>query len=302
MGLFKKQHEQVRQPHISDDNGAYTFRRSRTMTGSSSDTVRVVAESHADLQSDRLKHHTLRKKRRRLGLLLVVILCCAGGLVVLLNNFMLSASVVKAGGATATDTLGYQQAVDAYLSSHPNERFSFALRSSALTESVQASHPEVDSVKVAVQPWLQPARVTIALRTPIASWTIGGAKYYIDTNGVAFQKNYGVEPTLAVEDNTGINPGETAAVASERMIRYIGRLVALLQQQGLTVERLELPPSTSREVDVRLTGTAYGLKTNLDRDPAGQVADIVQAMKYLNGKGITPSYADVRVSSKLYYK
>lgn len=302
MGLFKKQHDQVRHPHISDDNGAYTFRRSRTMTGSSSDTVRAAAELHADLQSDRLKHHVLRKKRRHLLTYLLFVVVCAGGLVFLLNNFMISASVTSGGGAPAVDMAAYQQTVNDYLFSHPSERFSFALRGEALLETVQKKYPEVSTVTVTVQPWLRAAHISVGLRKPIASWTIGQTKYYIDSNGVAFQKNYGAEPSLVVEDNTGIDPTSTGAVASERMIRYIGRLVALLQQKGLSVERLELPPSTSREVDVRLTGTAYAIKTNLDRDPAGQAADVAEAVNYLSRKGITPAYADVRVSSKLYYK
>lgn len=292
----------MRRPHISDDNGTYTFRRSRTMTGSSSDEVRVVAERHADLQSDRLKHHTLRKKRRHLMLYLTLILMCVGGLLVIINNFMISASVISHSDTAAADTVHYQQTIDSYLSSHPNERFSFSLRHTALLEVLQKQYPEVRSITVAVQPWFKPARVTVGLRNPIASWTIGTTKYYIDNNGVAFQKNYGAEPTLAVEDNTGIDPGSAGAVASERMIRYIGRLVALLQQNGLSVEQLELPPSTSREVDVRLAGKAYVIKTDLDRDPAGQVADIVQAVNYLTRTGIAPTYADVRVSSKLYYR
>jgi hypothetical protein len=167
---------------------------------------------------------------------------------------------------------------------------------------VQKRYPEVKTVSVLVLPWLQKAHVFVALRTPIASWTIGTTKYYIDNSGVAFQKNYHAEPTLVVEDNTGIDVASSATVASERMIRYIGRLVALLQQNGLVVERLVLPPFTSREVDVRLSGTKYPIKTDIDRDPAGQAADVVQALGYFTRKGITPAYADVRVSSKLYYK
>lgn len=302
MGLFKKQHKQVRQPHITDDTGDYAFRRSRTMTGSSSDTVRAAAETHADLQSDRLKHHTLRKQRRHLGVYLLISMVCVSGLLLLVNNFMLSTALRQSPGVTAADASAYKTAIDAYLSGHANERFVFSLRGEALLDTIQQRYPEVKAITVDVQPWLQPALVRIDLRTPIASWTIGSTKYYIDGSGVAFQKNHGPEPTLVVEDDTGINPNDTAAVASERMIRYIGRLVALLKQNGLTVERLILPPATSREVDVRLSGVSYTIKTDLDRDPAGQVADVVQAVGYLNRRGITPSYADVRVSSKLYYK
>lgn len=302
MGLFKKQHEQVRQPHITDDNAGYTFRRSRTMTGTTSDNVQAAVQTHADLQSDRLKHHTLRKRRRHLLAYLFMTLALATGLLLLVNNFMLTAIVTASGGVAAQDTANYEQTVNDYLLSHPSERFSFALRGDALLGTLQQEYPEIRAVTVQVEPWLKPAHVSVSLRTPIASWTIGSTKYYIDTYGVAFQKNYGAEPTLVVEDNTGIDPSSTAAVASERMIKYIGRLVALLGQKGLSVERLELPPGTSREVDVYLSGKVYPVKTDIDRDPAGQVADVENAVNYLTSHGIAPLYADVRVSSKLYYR
>ena len=86
------------------------------------------------------------------------------------------------------------------------------------------------------------------------------------------------------------------------MIHYIGRLVALIQQQGYNVERLELPALTSREVDVFLEGKGYRFKTTVDRDPAGQAADIRAIVAYLDAQQLQPQYVDVRVSSQAYYR
>lgn len=303
MGLFKKrQHSQVRQPHISEHNDAYVFRRSRTMTGSLSDSVRAAAETRADLQSERLKHHTLRKKRRSIALYLLTTLLLAGGLVLLLNASMLSVSLKPVAGVPPDTLAGYTKEIDTYLAGHPNERFGFALRTDALTQALQKKFPEVASVSLRPTPWLKAAIGTITLRQPIATWTLGTTKYYIDDHGVAFERYYGAEPGLVVEDKTGIDPTSSGAVASERMIHYIGRLVALLGAAGYKVEKLELPPVTSHEVDVRLVGKGYTIKTSLDRDPAGQVFDIVNAIKFLDGKNLKPAYADVRVNSRLYYK
>lgn len=303
MGLFrKKKHEQVRQSHISDHNDDYAFRRSRTMTGSLSSSVKAAAETRADLQSDRIKHHNLKTKRRRISLYLLGTVLLLVAISTLINQFTLSTFMMRIKDVPENETSSYHKSVDEYLASHPNERFAFSLRRDALTGFVQEKFPEVRSVSLSVQSWLQPSDITISLRQPIASWTIGETKYYIDDRGVAFQKNYSGEPALVVEDRTGIDPSSTGAVASERMIRYIGRLVAILSQSGFVVEKIELPPATSREVDVKLAGRSYVVKTSLDRDPAGQVADVVNAIKYLDQKKISPSYADVRVSSRLYYK
>ncbi len=303
MGLFRKsRHNQVRQPRISDENTSYAFRRSRTMTGSLSSTVRAAAEPRADLQSDRLKHHTLRRRRRHLLLYLFLVALGVWVMVSLINQFMLSVTVQPVSGVVGADNVGYMRIVDTYFGSHPNERFAFSLRSGALLAELQKEYPEVKNVTVTAQPWLQAAKVVVSMRRPLASWTIGTTKYYIDDTGVAFKRNYFAEPTLVVEDKTGIDPQTSGKIVSDRMLHYIGRLIALLSANGYVVERLELPAATSREVDVRLVGKSYVIKTDLDRDPAGQVADIKNAVTFLESRNINPAYADVRVSSRLYYK
>lgn len=302
MGLFKKtQHRAVRQPHITDVVSSVTFRRSRTMTGSLSDSVRAAAEHRGDLKSDRIKHHTLRLQRRHLFLYLLATLTCIAGLLFLINNFIRTV-VVASDTLPVADARTYESAINTYLLAHPNERFAFTLRNDSLTETLQKDYPEIASVSVAEEPWLRASIATVTLRQAIASWTIGQTKYYIDAEGVAYKKNIGFEPRLVVEDKTGIDPSSTGAVASQRMLHYIGRLVALLHQRGYTVQKLELPLLTSREVDVYLSGIPYTIKTDIDRDPAGEAADIASAIHFLSAKGITPSYADVRVSSRLYYK
>lgn len=302
MGFFtKKQHEQVRQPHISDNNDAYVFRRSRTMTGSLSSSVRAASEEHSALRSDRLKHHDLRATRRRVTWLLVGCVVAVGLLYWLLAQFVGSVAVTSA-DLPETQQRTYQVAIEDYLRAHPGERFAMTLNESALTTSVQQRYPEVKQITLAPSGFLRTTPATITLRIPIATWTLQGKKYYIDEHGVAFTTPPLVEPTLIVEDNTGINPSDAGAVASERMLHYIGRLVALVQQAELVVTKVELPINTSRQVNLYLQGRGYAVKTHLDRDPAAQATDVVNAVKYFDQKGLVPAYVDARVSSKAYFK
>ncbi len=300
MGLFsKKQHAQVRQPHISDNNDAYIFRRSRTMTGSLSNTVRAVSEDRADLKSQRLKHHDLRRHRRRLLGWLMAVLAVSAALYGLITQYIPSV-IVSVAPAVVQDR--YAASIQDYLHSHPTERFFFSIDTSRLTLVLQAKYPEVKTVAVQPTSFLQAADAQVVVRQPIASWTVGSKKYYIDEHGVAFSQNYLKEPALTVTDNTGIDPSDAGAVASERMLRFIGRLVALVQQAGYTVEKVELPAQTSRQIALTLQGRGYPIRTNLDRDVASQAADVVAAVKYFDSKQITPGYVDVRVGSKAYYK
>ena len=302
MGLFrKKQHEQVRQPSISDQNEAYAFRRSRTMTGSLSNEVRSATEQHAGLRSERLKHHDLKHTRRRIVWLLVGCLAAAGVIYGLLGQFIASVTISPT-TLSSDQQAAYKQAIHDYLGAHPGERFYATLNRDALTSFVQTKHAEVQQIVVESGGFLVAGDATITLRTAVAVWTLHDKRYYIDEHGVAFTTAPSVQPSLIVEDNTGIDPADASAVASERMIRYIGRLVALVQQGGFTITKVELPANTSRQVVLYLEGRGYPMRTHLDRDAAAQAADVVNAVKYFDSKGLRPEYIDVRVSSKAFYK
>ena len=67
------------------------------------------------------------------------------------------------------------------------------------------------------------------------------------------------------------------------------------------LEKIVLPAGLTRKVDVYLKGRAYPIKTNVDRDPAQQVEDIKKTLGFLDQRGITPQYIDVRVSGRAFY-
>lgn len=278
------------------------FRRSRTMTGSLSNTVKSATEQSATLRSERLKHHDLRATRRRIVGLLLGCLVAIGVLYWLLGQFISSVKIVTEPPATADASSTYQHAIQSYFHSRPGERFHVTVNTQALTAAVQAEYPEVRTITMHSDGFLVPSVATVSLRTAIAVWTIQGKKYYIDEHGVAFTRTPQYEPSLVVEDNTGIDPADTGALASERMLHYIGRIVALVQQNNFTVNKLELPADTSRQVNIYLEGRGYPIKTHLDRDPAAQAQDVINALRYIDTRAISPEYIDVRVSSKAFYK
>lgn len=304
MPLWKKRRNSadiVRQPRISDENEAYLFRRSRTLTGSLSSSVRAASELSADLQSSRTKHHTLRQKRRKLSGVLVGSVVGIIGIGFLLDQYISGVTTVTTVIPTS-ERAGYEKTVLEYLDAHPTERFRFSLNTVRLLTVVQQAHPEVASVQIDDGGFFRKSAFTPVLRQPIAAWSLGGKTLFIDQQGVAFETLYTERPALVVEDKTGINPSDAGAVTSVRMLRYIGRVIALIHQGGQIVEKVQLPPNTSRQVDVYVRGRSYPFKTSSDRDPAGQAADVLSALRYIDTERITPKYVDVRVSSKAYYR
>lgn len=296
----------IRQPKRSDQEQTFAFRRSRTITGSATDSVRAVSEHRAQLQSPRLHEHSLRHHRRKLASLLVLSVVAAAALWYVVTSFIGNNVAV---GTAATqpvgsqlDTARYQTLVKRYLDEHPFERFSFALEATAFERYMVDNAAELSGAALTKDSALGNATVTLKLREPIVAWNIRNQRYFVDATGNAFTTNYFAMPTVVVADKSGVN-ADVGSIASTKLLRFIGRVMTLVNASGLPpVQSVELPADSTRQVDFRLRDKPYSIKTNQDRDPAGQAADIINAVTYVEEKGISPQYLDVRVSSKAFYR
>lgn len=296
----------VRQPRTEASGQSFAFRRSRTITGSAATSVRAAGEERGQLQSSRLHEHSLRKHRRKLTAYLAFSLVLCGVLWYVVISYM-GNTVQTATASTqpvqrTLDSARYQGLVRNYFNEHPLERFQFSLDETAFTQYVRANAPEVASARLEKGSGFGTASLTLTLREPIVAWTIKNQQYFVDSEGSAYTVNYFSAPTVVVTDKSGIS-AEAGVVASAKQLRFIGRVITLVNASGISpVEHVELPPNSTREVDLKLKDRSYVIKTHVDRDPAGQAADIINAVKYVEAKAINPQYLDVRVSSKAFYR
>jgi hypothetical protein len=300
---FKKKNEPTRQPRLLDGQNDYVFRRSRTLTGSISTEVNATAEHRGQLKTDRLKLHELKAHRRSLLRMLSVVVLVILALGFLIANFVLSPSVVAGQpGVHQPDVKAYQNTILKYFNDHPMERFGFLLDSANLQAQLKASHTEVANTTIERDWYGGNLRVTLFFRKPLLMWRTGSKQFYVDAQGIAFAYNHFAEPDVAVTDQTGLPPDQSGIIASTRFIRFLGRMVgAVNDYKKGRVTSVIIPPST-REIDLRLEGREYPIKTNSDRDPLQQAEDIANALAFLDSHGIKPQYIDARVAHKAFYK
>ena len=309
MGLFggrKKKQVDVRNPHITSQNDTYSFRRSRTITGSSASTVRAATEDRGQLRSTRLQEHDLRRHRRKLSFYLVLSLTVVGLVGALLEQYSGNNVIISANSAEAStkdiDTARYRQLAAEYYTDHPLEHFRFALNIDTFADTLRSKAPEIVDAEVVRGDGVLQGEVKLTFRRPVVSWTIKGEKYYVDASGEAFSVNYFAEPPVTVVDESGIDPN-TGVIASGKFLRFMGRVITLVNESGVTtVSGIVIPRGVTRQIDLKLANVPYPFKTNLDRDPAGQATDVINAYKYFTARGLTPAYVDVRVSSKAFYR
>ena len=314
MGLFQKRNQTsrtrlspdvVRKPNLMQGQDEYSFRRSRTLTGSASSEVKAASESKAQLKSPRLKEHELRAHRRKLGIGLVAFVCLAGLLYWLLTQFTARITTITFAPTpvTAPNTSTYTEVIQEYLRGRPLERFAFSLNEQRLSEYVQEKLPEVASVAISNDAAIGSSGFAVTLRTPVVGWRVQSRQYFVDGDGVSFERNAYASPSVTIKDESGATPQNGGAIASQRFLGFVGRVVSLTNASGAgKVAQVTIPAGTARSISVGLRGKGYAIKMHIDRDPAAQVEDMKLAMRYLKAHQITPKYIDVRVAGKAYYR
>ena len=294
MKLFKRKRI-VRKPlNAMYGNDVNQFKRNRTMSyGFNQD------------ESSRHKTHKLVIKRRRAFSVFIVVVLMFALAYLLINNFTAKVIVNFSDNDTTSsiESSEYVDAINSFLDDHPLSRFNFVLNASDLNESVINKLPEVDSIKLK-QTIMGETVFEIKMRRAVAGWVINSKQYYVDSSGVPFMKNYFSNSAVQIVDNSGVemSSDDIGAIVSKRFLSFVGQIVSLAKNSGYTVTQAILPSGTTRELDINLKEVSAMVKLTIDRSEAEQIEDMANALKYFSSKGTMPSYIDVRVSGKAFYK
>lgn len=288
----------------ADDSQRYTFRRNRTITGSSSAHIASSNELRANLVSPRAHAHHLAITRRRLLLYFVIVLTISFLLYMLINQLVATVSVRVTGAPALTNAQmkPYQDAVEAYYAARPAERLRFLLNEKAFLSNLQAFNPEVESMHIDQGGSVGEALLSITPRQPIARWKTNGKREYVDSSGVVFAQNYFKTPAVEIRDNSGVQVANAKAVTSHRFLAFVGRVIGYAEAEGYQVKTATIPALTTRQVRITLAGVGPYFTLSIDRPPAGQVEDMVRIITYLKARGIHAKYVDVRVEGKAFYR
>lgn len=278
----------------SQSSSHQAYRRSRTI-GSRQKSVGV---------SDRQVSIDLRTKRRKVLSGLGVSLAASAGVFALLSQ--LTASVVvtapNQSQITAEVASAYTKVFDEYLSTRPLERLRFMLDTGALQLYFLEHAPEIQSAEVLYGGSVATSNLRLSFRQPTLKWAAAGNNYYVDGQGVTFERNYFDEPTLGVEDKSGVEPEVGQAVIDYRFLRFLGQVSAEFATSNVTVSRIILPESTIRQVDFGIEGKGYVVRMTVDRGVLEQTRRAVRSMEFLSAQGIAPTYIDARVDQRVFYK
>lgn len=290
----------VRRRTVQDEDAAPVspqFRRNQTLS-----SYRGVGASQE--ASSRQKAHHLVVQRRRFGMFFAITAGVAVVMILLLWQLMARVEVVTSSRqlSKSFDSSTYENVVLDYLMLNPAERLRASLNEASLTEYVANELPEVESLRLGNLTGVAQSSLTITFRKPVAGWQINGNQYYVDAQGVVFEKNYYDTPEVQIVDESGISPEQGSAVVGSRLLGFLGRVVSEAQGRGYAAEKAIMPAGVTRQIDVYFKGSPTRVKFSIDRGAGEQMEDASRALDFLKTRGEVPGYVDVRVSGRAAYK
>lgn len=282
-------------PGFASETSGSQFRRNQTLSSYRHNTPE---------ESSRQKVHQLASQRRKISGIFLIVGIAVLALSLLLWQLIAQVQITTSSKqlSAAFDTSRYEASINEYLNLNPAQRLKFALDEPALSEFVSNKLPEVEKLELSGMPGIARSNFTVTFRTPVAGWQIDNSQYYVDADGVVFEKNYYQAPTVQIVDESGISPEQGSAVVGGRLLGFLGRAVAQAQGRGYTIIKAALPQETTRQVDVYFKGNPTRVKLSIDRGAGEQMEDADRSIKYLQSRGVTPEFIDVRVAGRAAYK
>ncbi|MDR1032702.1 MAG: hypothetical protein LBL84_01670 [Candidatus Nomurabacteria bacterium] len=285
---------------LTAESAGAAFRRNQTLNSYRGKSL--------DEDSARKHTHELNKLRRRIAAAFAVVAVLCGLVLFILWQFTASVEVSARIGGKAVEfgdhARVYTEAINKYYAQNPFERLRFLQRTDGLMEFLRQSAPEISELR-SLEPSGLPSKLVlnVELRQPVAEWSQDGKVFYVDGTGRSFEHNYYERPALSIVDENELGAQyKSTAIASNRFLQTVGQLVTELGGRQLTVEKLIIPRGMVHEIDVLVKGSGIRFKLSVDRSPAEQAEDVARVLKYLSERGESPSYVDLRVEQKAYYK
>ncbi|HEY0965400.1 MAG TPA: hypothetical protein VGE13_02875, partial [Candidatus Saccharimonadales bacterium] len=257
--------------------GARSFRRNRTITGSSSQNVSSTAELNATMLSPRAQVHHLNKHRRHLMLKLTAVVVASLAVFLLVSQLVADVSIrmVKVSHPVSSDvTDSYTRTIEEYYGLHPLARYYPSTDQKDMLSYLQVKHPEIKNIDLALAGEFGKAQAAIELREPVARWIVNDRDEYVDGEGVVFSVNgFGTPGVTIVDQNKlALDRLNKKVITSNRFLVFVGQVVGEFAANGRKVTRATVPVLTTRQLQIKLSNASYFIKMTIDR-PAGEQAE-----------------------------
>lgn len=202
-------------------------------------------------------------------------------------------------------TVVYQQAANSILSGVSN-RSKLTLNPEDVASKLQSQFPELRQVSVTIPLLGKRPVITLEPVQPALVISGNGGNFVIDTDGKAIARTTDLpeasKSLRTVTDQSGLEIKAGQRILPQESVAFITTYAQHLQAKNVKITALILPPAPD-ELDVRVDGQPYVIKTNLLGDPRVQAGMYLAVRDKFKADNTTPSeVVDTRVEERVYYK
>jgi hypothetical protein len=276
------------------------FRRNQTLSS--------FRRPATEQESERRQLHHLTSTRRKVGGAFLAVAGVIALLAIIVTQFVAEVGVTSSSTSISRsiDTARYEASINEYYGRHPIERVRLFLNQDGLYRYVSASHPEVGALSLSSVSDVIKAQFSLEFRKPIAGWQINAKQLFVDSQGVVYEENYYNAPSVQIVDDSGVTPEQGSAVASARLLSFVGRATHEAGERGYPITSVVLPAGATRLLELRSEGqgrpTRPVVRVTVDRGAREQVEDMSRVFAYLEKTNTQAEYVDVRLAGKAIYR
>lgn len=252
----------------------------------------------------------LAKTGRKLRLVptLVAVVIIGLSLIISLTLSTRPQAVLAGGGVSPYRQLQtYEDAAAALLGKKLTNQTKLTINTTEIEDELLKQFPELSGAALRLP--VLGRRMTLVLqpRTPVLILVSASRSYVLDTTGRIVSDLQSLDSSmraglLVVQDESGLAVEPGAHVVTSETVGFVQSVLAQLEAQSLSIERLTLPASAN-QLDVKLNGTNYYVKMDISGDARQQVGSLLAVRDYLQKTGQEAAeYIDVRVEEKVFYK
>ncbi len=237
-------------------------------------------------------------------------------IIAILLSFLFSLTLSRSPSITTADKSqqspyrNVQEYVDAskqILGQKLSYRSKLTVNTLEVEQALLERFPELDAAVLRLPVLGRRPNLVIAISQPAMLLAAHSKSYIIDSNGIAVSEASGIpievrQRLTVIKDESGLEISLGKQVVTSDTIAFISNVTAQLKAQNLEVSQLTLPRSAN-QLDIRLKGLNYYIKTDATGDARQQVGSFLAVKDHLSKQGITlAEYVDVRVEEKVFYK
>lgn len=219
-----------------------------------------------------------------------------------------SVSTLEDQASPYRSTDAYADAAAEIMNGSLGNKTKFSINTTEVEQKLMERFPELRAAALRLPVIGRRANLVIDIKSPVLLLNTSSRNYVLDNSGTVISEVHTLseesrQKLLAVKDqgNLPVEIGKQAVTTDT--VAFIQAVVAQLKAKQIEVTQLSLPPNNANQLDIRMNGMPYYLKTDVAGDARLQIGSFLAVKEKLERDRVAPAeYIDVRVEEKVFYK